>query len=628
MAEDVMLKEAIEAIRQGQRIRARDLLTRLLRANQNNPEYWLYMSAVVDTNREQVFCLQSALRIDPQNQAALQGLVLLGARAPEGTVTPAAPQRRKWDVEVQEIEELTGFRALAANPVMRIGFFAFLALLVVALIGLGVYVQGVRRQPVAAVIPTNTPGPTPTYTPTVTPLNFTPVTPTAIPTPTGPLPLWMRLDATYTPTLVYVATRHPSNEAFQIAQRAQGRGELDSALSNYAQALQMSPNEADIPYYMGEIYRQQGRYQQAIEQYTRSIEINGAFAPAYLGRALAQQALSAKVDVTDDLDAAVTNDPNYLAAYLARAELRLAQEDLEGAAEDLGRAETLQPDNARVRLLQAQVQIAQGDGAAALESARRANRMDQTLLLSYRVLAQAADLAGEYEEALQAIDVYLTYEQQDPQAWMIKGAGLYHTGQFSDTLRSVNNAIELDRNLVDAYYYRGLAEIELGLGQKAVNDIFYVTQVYPDTYQINIDLSRALLTANRLGDALGQLRRALDKAETDAEQAQAYYYRAQALERAGNLPSAVKDWKALLALPEDSMPAEWRTMAEAHLQATSTPPPPTATITPTATATPAATLTPTGAASPTAPRGSATPSRTPQNTRPPAAGSGSPTPTP
>ena len=37
MAEDVMLQEAIEAIRQGQRSRARDLLTRLLRTIQAHP---------------------------------------------------------------------------------------------------------------------------------------------------------------------------------------------------------------------------------------------------------------------------------------------------------------------------------------------------------------------------------------------------------------------------------------------------------------------------------------------------------------------------------------------------------------------------------------------------------------
>ena len=93
MAEDVMLQEAISAIRQGQRIRARDLLTRLLRTNQTNPEYWLWMSAVVDTSKEQVYCLQSALKLDPSNQAAKEGLILLGAQAPGGMVRPAAPVR-------------------------------------------------------------------------------------------------------------------------------------------------------------------------------------------------------------------------------------------------------------------------------------------------------------------------------------------------------------------------------------------------------------------------------------------------------------------------------------------------------------------------------------------------------
>jgi hypothetical protein len=72
MSEDVMLQEAIEAIRQGQRARARDLLTRLLRTNQSNSEYWLWMSSVVDTYKEQVYCLQNVVRLDPKSSAARQ----------------------------------------------------------------------------------------------------------------------------------------------------------------------------------------------------------------------------------------------------------------------------------------------------------------------------------------------------------------------------------------------------------------------------------------------------------------------------------------------------------------------------------------------------------------------------
>ncbi len=66
MPEDVMLQEAVEAIRQGQRGRARDLLTRLLRADSSNAQYWLWMSSVVETPKEQIYCLQSILKVDSQ----------------------------------------------------------------------------------------------------------------------------------------------------------------------------------------------------------------------------------------------------------------------------------------------------------------------------------------------------------------------------------------------------------------------------------------------------------------------------------------------------------------------------------------------------------------------------------
>ena len=44
--ENTMLREAIESLRTGDRVRARDLLTRLLKADQKNAENWVWLSAV------------------------------------------------------------------------------------------------------------------------------------------------------------------------------------------------------------------------------------------------------------------------------------------------------------------------------------------------------------------------------------------------------------------------------------------------------------------------------------------------------------------------------------------------------------------------------------------------------
>ena len=80
--EEVMFDEALSAIRTGERTRARDLLTRLLKVGHENASYWVWMSAVVDTPKERLFCLKEAVRIDPQNASAIRGLVVMGARQP------------------------------------------------------------------------------------------------------------------------------------------------------------------------------------------------------------------------------------------------------------------------------------------------------------------------------------------------------------------------------------------------------------------------------------------------------------------------------------------------------------------------------------------------------------------
>lgn len=65
MAESDMFRQAVEAIRQNQRFRARDILTRLLRQDKENPVYWLWLSSVVDSEKERLYCLETVLRPRP-----------------------------------------------------------------------------------------------------------------------------------------------------------------------------------------------------------------------------------------------------------------------------------------------------------------------------------------------------------------------------------------------------------------------------------------------------------------------------------------------------------------------------------------------------------------------------------
>ena len=77
--------------------RARDLLTRLLKINPDKVDYWIWMSSVVDTVRERIYCLQEALKLDPKNATAKHGLVIMGAMLPDESLMlpPGKMLRRK-----------------------------------------------------------------------------------------------------------------------------------------------------------------------------------------------------------------------------------------------------------------------------------------------------------------------------------------------------------------------------------------------------------------------------------------------------------------------------------------------------------------------------------------------------
>lgn len=622
MAEDVMLREALDAIRAGQRARARDLLTRLLRADQTNPTYWLWLSSVVDSAKERVYCLQTVLRYDPENAAARQGLILSGLLPAGETITPQPPIARKWALQYEE-EPPAGLRGLLARPVVRVTVLVLVGLLVAGLILGALFLPGLRPERIASR-PTRTPGEAPTYTPTPTYLGATQAaTSTPVPTDSGPRPLWMLLEATYTPTPLYVNTPHAISESYRVALRYYQRQDWENALRYFQQ---VEPATADILYYIAEVYRQQGDTQEAIRAYNLVVDQFPDFAPAYLGRARARLALDPLAEAGDDLDLALEYDPFLGDAYLERATYRISQGDLEGAADDLAQAEQLLAASPMLHLLQARLALVAGDLENAFTAARRANDLDITLLPAYLTLGQAALASGELDEAEQALATYVVYIEDNPEAWLALGRARYLLGQdLEAAVLAYNHAIELDDENPGAYFKRGLVYVDLGEGQKAINDLEAARRLGERSFELNLALGRALIVAERFEEGYLVMDNSQELAETSEQQASLFYWRAQVLEILGRAREALADWKALLALDEAVFPLDWTSLANRRIATltipTNTPtftPSPTRTRTPTATATytPTPSRTPTATRTPTSTRTS-TPTKTSTATRTP-----------
>ena len=75
------LKTAIEAIKAGDKDKARPLLDDILSDEPNNEQAWLWMTRVVDSVSEQRSCLENVLELNPDNQAAMQALKKIKTRS-------------------------------------------------------------------------------------------------------------------------------------------------------------------------------------------------------------------------------------------------------------------------------------------------------------------------------------------------------------------------------------------------------------------------------------------------------------------------------------------------------------------------------------------------------------------
>jgi tetratricopeptide (TPR) repeat protein len=571
-SDDTMFQDAVAALRRGDKTRAKELLTLLLKTDQKNPTYWIWLSASVDNAKERIYCLQTALKLDPENGTAKRGLILLGALAPDESVQPFPMNRpRAWEDKLllaNEKPKERGFRAMAQNPIARLLGVIVIGAGVVSLIVFGVIIP---NQHTVVPTQTNTPGPSPTFSPTPTVFGAT-----AAPTRsfTGPTPLWMLLKETYTPTALYVNTpRAPqARDQYRIAKQAYESGDWDTFIANMLLIVPMEPESADVHYLLGEAYRFKGQSNNALKEYQNAVNLDSKFGPPYLGLARARLMQNPDFDIEALVEKTLARDPNFGEAYLERARYFNYHNKPKDAIIDLQLAEKLMPGSPLVYVVYAQAYVLLDDNKSALEAAEKAYSLDITDLATYRLLGDLYIDSGQFARAAEALEVYVTYEDQDAPALAKLGRSYYEIKDYKTAVLDLDKALTLNRFGERKYLvYRGLAQLELNNIDQAVADLEAAYEVDDGSFDVNLGLVRAYYIQEKFGNAFISVDILRVLAEDDEQKAIALYWRGLIQEKRGESKDAIKSWKALLAMDANAMTAKMRADADLHLRTIVTP---------------------------------------------------------
>ncbi len=171
----------------------------------------------------------------------------------------------------------------------------------------------------------------------------------------------------------------PMDDFTKLALDKAKQGDIDGSLEAFSVAIAANPEGASIPhYYRGLVYIEDGKINEAVEDFSKAIEEDGHFPQAYaargtaylmltrpakaaedfnkalqldpknpttyVNRARALMGLKMYSEAEDDLNTAIELSPGLTAAYFNRGVLRMMQEDKEGALEDFNKCISINPN--------------------------------------------------------------------------------------------------------------------------------------------------------------------------------------------------------------------------------------------------------------------------------------------
>lgn len=148
----------------------------------------------------------------------------------------------------------------------------------------------------------------------------------------------------------------------------------------------------------------------------------------------------------------------------------------------------------------ARLQTAEGDAEEAVAGLDRVIRQDPARFDAYVQRAQARSLTGDLQGALQDMDLFLAYFPEDDSAIYLKGMIQFEHGRYLDAIQSFNRSLVLNSGKAEYYYGRGRTYAATGTTRYAERDMSMALDLDPLNGEIWFEKGKL---AEQLGDRTG-----------------------------------------------------------------------------------------------------------------------------
>jgi len=185
------------------------------------------------------------------------------------------------------------------------------------------------------------------------------------------------------------------------------KGDLDSALADYNEAIRLDPNYERAYDDRGNVYRRKGDLDRALADYNEAIHLDPKYAAAYDNRGSLYFERGDLERALVDVNQAIRLNPTFAFAYSNRAEVRARKGDFDGVIADCDVSQRLDPKRASCHAYRAYALAKKGKFANASAEIGEAFKLDPKNPNAFAYRGELELLTGAPQSALQDFEAAL-----------------------------------------------------------------------------------------------------------------------------------------------------------------------------------------------------------------------------
>lgn len=217
-------------------------------------------------------------------------------------------------------------------------------------------------------------------------------------------------------------------------------------LTGKERPLQAPPDQMNAVHWIakGTSLAHLGKYQEAVEAFDKSIQIDQELPQGWLGKAEALRVLGQFREALKCCIRALARDPRSVMALLVRGLCNAALDEHEQACKDFDKALEIEPNDAGVWHNKGLSLEALEDHDAAVSAFDRALAVEEAAVAPALAKARCLDARGDSAEAVAVVDPILEADPDNAAAWKVMGAALASLNKWARALTCYQKALEVD----------------------------------------------------------------------------------------------------------------------------------------------------------------------------------------